>query len=256
LTRQAGSKLERLHKVLAHAGVASRRECERLIEQGRVRVDGQVVRELGLLVDPVRSKIDCDGAAIRPEKKVYYLLNKPAGVVCSNADELGRPGAVQLLADLPYRLNTVGRLDKESEGLIIVTNDGQFTNLLTHPRYEVRKRYHVRVVGRVTRDQLEAIERGIHLAEGKVQPSRIRTHSVGDRDTTLEIELREGRNREIRRMLAVVGHPVKWLRRVAIGPITDPSLKPGKYRKLTREEVSALFQEAMARKKAEQGEQP
>jgi len=243
-----------LQKVLARAGVASRRECESLIEQGRVRVDGRVVREQGLQVDAVNSRIECDGARIRPLRKAYYLLNKPSGVVCSNADELGRPGAIDLLGERNCKLNTVGRLDKDSEGLIIITNDGRLTNLLTHPRYQVSKTYHVRVTGRVTRDELAALREGIRLAEGRARPARLRTRAVGDRDTTLEIELREGRNREVRRMLAAVGHPVRWLRRVAIGPVSDPHLKPGQYRKLSREEVSALFREALGRTKSALGE--
>jgi len=236
----------RLQKVLARAGVASRRECERLIELGHVRIDGEVVRGQGVRVDPAKCRIECDGTLIRPQKKVYYLLNKPRGVVCSNSDEFGRTGAIELLPDRQSRsrrLNTVGRLDKDSEGLIIITNDGKLTDLLTHPRYHVRKTYHVRVSGRVTPEELKKLRRGTRIAEGEVKPSRIRIHHVGSGNTMLEVELADGRNRAIRRMLAAVGHPVRRLKRVAIGPISDNSLKSGKSRKLTREEVSALFRD-------------
>ncbi len=233
----------RLQKILARAGVASRRECERLIELGHVRIDGEVVREQGLKVDPAKSRIECDGTLIRPQKKVYYLLNKPRGVVCSNSDEFGRTGAIELLPDDSRRLNTVGRLDKDSEGLIIITNDGKLTDLLTHPRYHVRKTYHVRVSGRVTPEELKNLREGTRIAEGEVKPSRIRIHHLGSGNTTLEVELADGRNRAIRRMLAAAGHPVRRLKRVAIGPISDNSVKSGQSRKLTREEVSALFRD-------------
>ena len=237
---------------MARAGVASRRECENLIEQGRVRVDGRTVREPGTFVDATSMKIECDGSRVRPEKKVYYLLNKPRGVICSNADELGRTGAVALLGDLPYKLNTVGRLDKDSEGLIIVTNDGKLTNLLTHPRYQVCKTYHVLVSGRLTAEDLSLLRKGVHLAEGPVRPSSVRVDGSSDRETWLEIELKEGQNREIRRMLAATGHTVRRLERVAIGPVSDSHLKPGHFRKLAPEEVSVLFREAQGSRKPKQ----
>ncbi|MCB7128961.1 MAG: rRNA pseudouridine synthase, partial [Candidatus Brocadiales bacterium] len=141
--------MERLQKILANAGIGSRRQCERLIATGHVTVNGKIVKKMGVTVDPQGSEIRCDGISVSSEKKVYYLLNKPRGFVCSNWDELDRPRAVDLLQDVPQRLYTVGRLDADSEGLIIITNDGEFTNLLCHPRYGVPKTYRVEVGERV-----------------------------------------------------------------------------------------------------------
>lgn len=235
------AKPVRLQSFLARAGVGSRRQCERLIDDGRVKVDGDVVTRQGLKIDPNTASVEFDGSPVRPEKKAYYLLNKPRGVVCSNDDEMGRTGAVDLLKDLPFTLNTVGRLDKDSEGLIILTNDGKLTDLLTHPRYQVGKVYHVNVEGGVTQQELNDLKRGKHVAEGKITPARIRIHSRKGNRTNLEIELKDGRNRAIRRILAEVGHPVRRLRRVAIGPVSDSKLQPGRYRKLSRNEVDTLF---------------
>ncbi len=234
--------MERLQKILANAGIGSRRHCEQLIATGHVTVNGKVVREMGVAVDPRESEVCYDGVPIREQKKVYYLLNKPRGFVCSNRDELGRPRAVDLLRDVPQRIYTVGRLDEDSEGLIIITNDGEFTNLLSHPRHGVPKTYHVEVDGRVERNSIKgSLGRGVWLSEGKTLPARVKVVRRGRNNTVLEVTLREGRNREVRRILARLGFAVRSLKRVKIGWLSDPRLKPGRYRRLGKHEVARFF---------------
>ncbi len=234
--------MERLQKILANAGIGSRRQCERLIATGHVTVNGKIVKKMGVTVDPQGSEIRCDGISVSSEKKVYYLLNKPRGFVCSNWDELDRPRAVDLLQDVPQRLYTVGRLDADSEGLIIITNDGEFTNLLCHPRYGVPKTYRVEVGERVDVDEVkDSMGKGVWLSGGKTLPARVKIIRGGRSNSILEITLREGRNREVRRVLARLGYAVRSLKRVKIGWLSDPRLKPGRYRRLNREEVERFY---------------
>lgn len=242
--------VERLHKVLAHAGIASRRECERIIAAGRVTVNGEVVREMGVRVDLEKDDIQCDGAPVRPEMPVYFLLNKPKGYVCTNADEQGRRRAVDLLDRVPQRIYTVGRLDIDSEGLIILTNDGEFSNLMSHPRHQVPKTYWAEVGGKLNEEGLKQLRKGVWLAEGRTRGAQIRVRRAGVKHCTLEITIREGKNREIRRVLAKVGHPVRKLRRVRIGPISDKGLKSGRYRPLRSWEVQRLIKAAQGAKGA------
>jgi 23S rRNA pseudouridine2605 synthase len=231
---------ERLQKVLAAAGLGSRRECELLIEQGRVMVDGRVVTRLGTRVDPEQQRIRVDGEAVQSERSVYYLLNKPKGFLSTNFDPSGRPRAVDILKAVPQRLFSVGRLDRESEGLLLLTNDGELTNRLTHPRYGVPKTYIVQVAGRPTPEDLAKMRKGVFLSEGKVTVDSVRSKGSRGRSTLLEIVLSEGRNREIRRMLARLGHKVMRLTRTAIGPVTDRGLRPGEFRKLQPDELQSL----------------
>ena len=216
--RPAEPGLSRLQKILAAAGLGSRRQCETLILEGRVEVDRQVVSKLGAKADPFRQEVRVDGNVLPQAKKVYYLVNKPPGVLSTNRDPAGRPRVVDLLAPRGQRLFAVGRLDMSSEGLMLVTNDGELANLLTHPRYGVHKTYHVEVAGAIEREDLARVEEGMYLAEGfaRVVGARIKTRLK--KSTLLEITLDEGRNREIRRLLARTGHKVLRLRRVAIGP--------------------------------------
>jgi 23S rRNA pseudouridine2605 synthase len=230
---------QRLQKVLAAAGVASRRQCEQLIREGRVEVDRTVVTELGTRVDPLTQEIRVDGAVLRRTKRVYYMVNKPPGVVCTNSDPSGRTRVVDLI-ESDERLFTVGRLDRASEGLIIVTNDGHLANQLTHPRYGVDKTYAVCVAGHPTWDQLNQLRTGIHLAEGFVKVAALEVKRRNKQSTDLEIVLNEGRNREIRRLLARVGHKVLRLRRIAVGPVRLGELPVAAYRRLTSEEVHKL----------------
>ncbi len=231
---------QRLQKVLAAAGVGSRRACEELILAGRVEVDRRLVTELGTKVDADTSEIRLDGVKLRLPRKVYYMVNKPAGVVSTNSDPAARMRVVDLVPDSTGRVYTVGRLDKASEGLILVTNDGQLANELTHPRYGVDKTYQVQVAGVPTAAELATLRRGVHLAEGVLRIAQLRVKSRHKKSAVLEIVLNEGRNREIRRMLAHLGHKVMQLRRIAIGGIRLRGLPSGAARKLTRDEVARL----------------
>ncbi len=234
---------QRLQKVLAAAGVGSRRHCEELIQCGRVEVDRQVVTELGSKADPATQEIRVDGVALAQPKRVYFLVNKPPGVVSTNEDPSGRTRVVDLVG-YTGRLFTVGRLDMSSEGLILVTNDGELANRLTHPRYGVEKTYHVEVAGTIDRAELQRLRRGVHLAEGLARAVKVRVKHAYRHSTLLEIVLNEGRNREIRRMLARVGHKVERLKRVAIGPLRLGELPAGHVRALAREEIRRLRQAA------------
>ncbi len=230
---------ERLQKVLAAAGIASRRECEELISTGRVEIDRQVITELGTRVDPLSQEIRVDGTVLARPRHVYYLVNKPPGVVSTNRDPEGRTRVIDLVPD-KTRLFPVGRLDRSSEGLMLVTNDGELANHMTHPRYEIAKTYRVRVAGRPSGEELQALRKGVHLAEGVAQVASIRVKARQQRSTDLEIVLNEGRNREIRRILARVGHKVMQLRRIAMGPLRLGELPIGAYRQLTPDEVRQL----------------
>jgi len=231
----------RLQKVLAAAGLGSRRQCEELILAGRVEVDHEVVTELGTRVDPVGQQVRVDGVPLRQSKRVCYALNKPVGVVCTNRDPAGRPRAVDLVPSHRGRLFTVGRLDLSSQGLILVTNDGELANRLTHPRYGVEKTYRVLVAGHVTLEVVAKLRRGVHLAEGLAQAKEVRLQRRYKQSTILEMVLSEGRNREIRRLLARLGHKVLRLERIAIGPVRLGKLPPGRHRQLTRTELDALM---------------
>ncbi len=234
---------ERLQKALAAAGLGSRRQCEELITAGRVEVDRRVVTELGTRVDPLRQQIRVDGVPLARPKLVYYAVNKPVGILCTNRDPSGRPRVVDLVPTKDARLFTIGRLDLHSDGLILVTNDGELANRLTHPRYGVRKTYRVVVAGRPERDVLQKLLQGVHLAEGVARAERVKSKAFHKESTLLEMVLREGKNREIRRVLASVGHKVLRLTRIAVGPVRLGTLPTGACRRLTREEVAALQRE-------------
>lgn len=231
---------ERLHKVLAAAGVGSRRHCEALIAAGRVEVDGEMVTALGVRVDPARQRIAVDTVEIARPKLEYYLVNKPTGVVCTNFDPDGRTRVIDLLPADAKRVYTVGRLDRNSEGLVLMTNDGALAHRLMHPRYEVAKVYDVQVAGEAGRDVAQQLLRGVRLAEGMARASRVQIKRSRGRSTILRITLKEGKNREIRRLLARTGHKVMQLRRVALGPLKLDELPPGQYRRLHDAEVRLL----------------
>ncbi len=231
---------DRLQKLLAHAGIGSRRACEELIVQGRVTVDGAVVRELGTKVDPARMVVALDGQRIHQEKPVYFAVYKPKGYVSTNNDPSGRPRVLDLLPEIPQRVYTVGRLDEMSVGLMILTNDGELANKLAHPRFGVEKLYRVIVAGLPTREVLKQLTDGIWLAEGKVRAKSVRAVARKGEATILEMVLAEGKNREVRRMLAKLGHKVMMLTRVAVGPITVKGLTAGQFRPLTGREVDLL----------------
>lgn len=232
---------ERLQKVLAAAGLGSRRQCEELIIAGRVEINKKVIVELGTRVNSGSDEVRVDGELLPKTHRVYYALNKPAGVISTNSDPSGRPRVIDLLPSMEHvRMFAVGRLDLHSEGLILLTNDGAWANLLTHPRFGVEKVYRVEVAGRPSRETLTKLSEGIHLAEAFVQVPRVTIKSRHKNSTSLEMTLSEGRNREIRRVLAKVGHKVMRLVRVAVGPVRLGTLAPGEYRTLSRQEVQAL----------------
>ncbi|MBJ43130.1 MAG: pseudouridine synthase [Planctomycetaceae bacterium] len=229
----------RLQKVLAAAGLGSRRQCEMLILEGRVEVDRQVVTELGTRVDATDQQVRVDGVVIKLPRHKYFLLHKPAGTVSTARDPWARTRVIDLVDD-PDRLFTVGRLDKSSSGLILVTNDGDLANRLCHPRYGVHKTYRVTVSGRPTSETLTQLRRGVHLAEGVARVDRVVIKSTKGRFSTLEMVLSEGRNREIRRVLARVGHKVTELKRIGLGPLRLGDIPVGAYRELSRDEVRKL----------------
>lgn len=233
-------RTERLQKVMASAGLGSRRECEELISEGRVEVDRQVVTELGARVDPDKQEVRVDGVSLRRSKLVYYIVNKPPGVVSTTRDPSGRPRVIDLVPERDKRLFTVGRLDLSSGGLMLVTNDGDLANRLAHPRYGVKKVYHALVAGVPSREVLDRLRRGIRLAEAYVRVENVRVVKSVKQSTLLEIVLAEGINREIRRIMARVGHKVMRLTRVALGPLKLASLQPGAWRRLSGEEIDAL----------------
>jgi 23S rRNA pseudouridine2605 synthase len=241
---EASHEPERLQKILAHAGVGSRRACEELILQGRITVNGQVARELGTRVDPQAATIAVDGEAIRLERHVYYAVHKPKGYVSTNNDPAGRPRVVDLLPEVPERVYAVGRLDEQSTGLMLLTNDGELANKLAHPRFGVEKVYRVVVAGEPGRELFDKMIEGVWLAEGKVRAKRVRPVARRGQATVLEMTLAEGKNREIRRMLARFGHKVMSLTRIAVGPVALKGLGVGEARPLSGREIELLRQVA------------
>jgi len=230
---------ERLQKVMAAAGVASRRRCEELILDGVVRVNRKVVEELPAFVDSEKDVITVNGKKIRAAQKVYFLLNKPKGVICTNSDPQGRRKAIDIVKAYE-RIFCVGRLDIDSTGLIILTNDSELTNKLTHPKYGLSKTYVVGVKGEVGGEQIEKLKRGIWLAEGKTNKAAVKVLRRSHKESSVEITIREGLNRQVRRMFAKVGLAVKSLKRTRIGKIDIRGLGVGKFRVLTRAEVAYL----------------
>lgn len=230
----------RLQRVLANAGCGSRRACEELILAGRVEVDGEVVTTLGVRVHPQKQEVRLDGKRLQQEKKVYYAVNKPQGYLCTNSDPAGRKRVVDLIPGSSERLFTVGRLDEGSQGLIVVTNDGLLAQRLAHPSFQVRKVYRVLVAGFPTREALQSLKTGHHFEEGLFRVESVQEIKPVGQATLLEIILNEGRNREIRRLLARIGHKVMRLQRVELGPLRLGQLKLGAFRPLTRDEVQRL----------------
>lgn len=232
---------ERLQKVLARGGFGSRRTCELLIESGRVTVNGQVA-ELGRRVDVERDKVAVDDILVSTRAGlVYYLLNKPSGVVTTARDPHGRPTVIDLLP-LEPRVFPVGRLDADTEGLLVLTNDGDLTYHLTHPSFGVEKEYLAQVEGRPSPAALRRLRQGVELDDGVTAPARAALVPP----QTIKLTIHEGRNRQVRRMCAAIGHPVVRLVRTRVGPIAERRLKPGEWRPLTQAEVRALAQAAAA----------
>jgi pseudouridine synthase len=234
--------LVRLNKFLAHSGVCSRREADRLIDEGRIKVNGLVVEELGLKIDPSRDRVDVGGRAVRgrDERPVYILLFKPAGRVVTVKDPFGRPTVMELLPRLPSRVYPVGRLDTDSEGALLLTNDGEMAFRLSHPKHEIGKVYEVKVEGVPAEEDLEKLRKGVFLEGRKTAPARIQALRRSLRKTLLRVEIHEGRKREIRKMFEAVGYPVTGLLRVQFAGLTLEGLRPGQWRYLKKAEVENL----------------
>jgi 23S rRNA pseudouridine2605 synthase len=234
---------ERLQKVLSRAGFGSRRVCDELIAAGRVTVDGVVARP-GTRVEVDRARIEVDGVpVVARDDLVYYLLNKPIGHVSTASDPQGRPTVVSLVPGIP-RVFPVGRLDVDTEGLLVLTNDGELTQLLTHPRHGVPKTYLAEVQGVPTAAELRALRNGVELDDGPTAPAKVSLVQRRAAVAAVELTIHEGRNRQVRRMCEAVGHPVRRLVRTRIGPVRDGKLAPGQWRPLTRREVRALYEAA------------
>jgi pseudouridine synthase len=234
---------ERLQKILSQAGIASRRAAEKLIAEGRVSVNGATVREMGVKADPAVDDIRVDGRRVKGAERLrYILLYKPTGYVTTRSDPQRRRTVIDLLRGVREYVYPVGRLDYDTEGLLLLTNDGELAAMLTHPRHEVARTYEARVAGVPDADAVEYLRRGIPLDGRRTLPAEVMVLNkrLTDREGVLRVTIREGRNRQVRRMLEAVGHPVRALRRTAFGPIADRRLKPGEWRELRPEEVRAL----------------
>ena len=229
--------MERLQKIIARAGICSRREAEKIISEGRVTVDGKIITELGAKANH-NQKIRVDGKILRFDtEKIYLLLNKPRGYVSTVKDERGRKTVLELLGEnFSERVYPVGRLDLNSEGLLILTNDGDLTNALIHPRFEIKKTYRAKISGEVTEEKLDRLRAGIELDDGLTAPAEIYLLEKN----LVEVTIHEGRNRQVRRMFAAIGCDVKRLRRIKFAGLTLDGLKVGQFRELTAEEVAKL----------------
>jgi len=236
--------IERLQKYLAGAGIASRRKCEEFILQGQIRINNSVVTKLGTRVDPEKDTIEVKGKLIKYKEKKhhsYILLNKPKGYLSSSSDSFGRPIVLDLLKDIKERVYPVGRLDFNSEGLLILTNDGELTHTLTHPAKEVEKVYIVKVKGIPSSEKLKNLSKGVVLENNyRISPCKIYLLKITNGDAILKIKIREGKKRQIRKMGEYIGHFVLKLRRTQLGPISLKGVKPGEYRYLNKEEIRSL----------------
>ncbi|MFY4775931.1 23S rRNA pseudouridine(2605) synthase RluB [Metabacillus sp. RGM 3146] len=233
--------MERLQKVIAHAGIASRRKAEQLILEGKVKVNGEVVKELGTKITD-NDRVEVEGVQIEKEAPVYYLFYKPRGVISAVTDDKGRKTVTDFFPHSEERIYPVGRLDYETTGLLLITNDGEFANILTHPKYEIEKTYVAKIKGIPIREALKKLERGVQLEDGKTAPARVKMTSVDRKKGTsiIEIGIHEGRNRQVRRMFEAIGHEVLKLKRERFAFLDLHGLNTGDARELTPHEVKQL----------------
>ncbi|MGS0764939.1 pseudouridine synthase [Syntrophomonas curvata] len=235
----------RLAKYLADAGIASRRKAEELIIQGRVRVNGAPALEKGYTIVPGVDQVEFDGRLIEKEESIYILLNKPAGCISSVYDPQGRPTVLALLKDVTQRVYPVGRLDYDTEGILLLSNDGEFSNLMMHPRYETTKTYQALVRGIPGEKALTTLRQGMELEDGRTAPAEVQVLNQYEDRARLEIKIHEGRKRQVKRMCAAVGHPLIELKRTAIENLTLRGVAPGEYRFLSPGEVQSLKDKAL-----------
>jgi len=241
---------ERLQKIISAAGIASRRHAEKLITAGRVSIDGIVVKELGVKADAGKNIIRIDGKIISVEKtNLYIVLNKPAGFVTTMSDPQKRPTVVDLLGDVPERVYPVGRLDYDSSGLLLLTNDGDFAQKVQHPRFQLSKIYRVKIQGRLSKEELKKLSKGIKLSDCVFKPENIQVEKINDRSCWLRLTLKEGKNRIIRRGFEATSHRVTRLIREEIGALKMGNLKEGSWRYLTRKEIIKLLNTALKENK-------
>lgn len=233
---------ERLQKILAKAGIASRRTAEQMIRAGRIRINGQVVMTMGCKADPSRDQITFDGNLLAFEQKIYLLLNKPSGYVTTLSDPQGRPVVTDLITDIGTRLFPVGRLDLETEGALLMTNDGDLANRILHPSFEVTKTYEALVTGLPTKETLARLKSGIEIDGALTRPATLRVLQRHTRQTLVEIVIHEGKKRQVRKMFQAVGHRVLHLRRTAYGRLLLGGLPPGEYRILNQGDLKKIFQ--------------
>lgn len=234
-------ELERLQKRIASSGYTSRRKAETLITDGKVKVNGQVVTELGTKVSS-SDTVEVEGIKLEQEDKLYILFNKPSQVITSVSDDRGRKVVTDYFKDIETRIYPVGRLDYDTSGVLLLTNDGEFTNLMTHPRYHIKKKYVAKLKGYLMREEVKALEKGIELEDGFTQPAQVKVKNQDkDKNTTLvEITISEGRNRQVRRMFEHFGHQVSKLTRIQFGPLDLKGLNAGEGRVLTPHEVKTI----------------
>jgi len=235
--------MERLQKILSAAGIASRRKAEELILEGRIKVDGRVVTKLGVKVDPETTAITFDDHPVNPEQKIYLLLNKPPGYVTTLSDPQGRPVITDLLPDISQRVFPVGRLDYDTEGALILTNDGRLGHFIQHPRFEVNKTYVATVAKTPSKSKLRQLEQGIIIDGHRTWPANVRIIQQKAEGASLELIIHEGKKRQVRKMLAAIGHPVQRLKRTAYGRLRLGNLQRGHYRYLTKKDLKKVFSE-------------
>ena len=231
----------RLNRFLARSGAASRRGADRLIREGRVRVNGQTVENLATTVDPASDVVELDDSVLAlPDELTYVALNKPRGCVVTMSDPQGRPKVADLIADLPAGVVPVGRLDADTEGLLILTDDGDLAHRVAHPSFEIEKVYEVEACGELLEEERRRLEKGVLLDGRPTAPASVRVVSTSEARTVALVTIHEGRKRQVRRMFEIVGHPVARLRRLRVGPVELGDLRPGHWRRLERDELAAL----------------
>ncbi|WP_161877967.1 pseudouridine synthase [Alkalibacterium sp. MB6] len=235
--------MERLQKLMAHAGVASRRGSEKLIKEGRVKVNGEVVTEMGLIVKK-NDTIEVDNVPITQEQKLYFLFNKPRGVITSASDHKGRKTVVDYFSSIEQRIYPVGRLDYDTTGVLIMTNDGELTNQLTHPKFGIEKTYVAKVTGLVHKSSIAKLEKGLFIDNYKTRPAKARIIEINKAKNTslIELTIHEGKNHQVKKMLQAIGHPVEKLNRSHYGFLTTEGLQSGEWRELKPFEVNKLKQ--------------